>query len=132
MGRSPPTKIGELPKPGKQRVSTVQPLAGRPTGCDVLIYCLNHRLNSGREVWIKNPAGQLQMKTSAGLEYADFTTANITRFIPVAPAANRSTRFADMSRAGLMNLQLSLSLSIDKQLAFQFITGLFPWISFPI
>src|SRR2546429_78367 len=44
MGRSPPTKIGELPKPGKQRVSTVQPLAGRPTGCDVLIYCLNHRV----------------------------------------------------------------------------------------
>src|SRR5260370_20099368 len=39
--RSPPAEIGELPKHRKQRVSTVQPLAGWPTGRGVLIYCLN-------------------------------------------------------------------------------------------
>ena len=42
-GRSPPAEIGELPRPRKQRVSTVQPIAGRLTGCDALIYCLNRR-----------------------------------------------------------------------------------------
>jgi hypothetical protein len=39
--RSPLAEIGKLPKHRKQRVSTVQPLAGRPTGRGVLIYCLN-------------------------------------------------------------------------------------------
>jgi len=40
-GASPPAEIGELPKARKQRGSTVQPLTGRPTGSDALIYCLN-------------------------------------------------------------------------------------------
>lgn len=39
--RAPLAEIGELPQHRKQRVSTAQPLAGRPTGRGVLIYCLN-------------------------------------------------------------------------------------------
>src|SRR5260370_40468475 len=48
--RSPPAEIGELPKHRKQRVSTVHPLAGWPTGRGVLIYCLNRSSRIGADL----------------------------------------------------------------------------------
>src|SRR5207249_44783 len=57
-------KSGNSRRPRKQRVSTVQPLAGWPTGCDVLIYCLNHSCigaagTAGRTPLDKSVAGAI-------------------------------------------------------------------------
>src|SRR6266513_2479916 len=96
MGRSPPAKIGELPKPRKQRVSTVQPLAGRPTGCDVLIYCLNHSRPSSKG-----------LLTGAALIGAATVSTYVVRFLPkLAEFLNQ--RQGAAASSGMMTSSLSL------------------------